>query len=668
MKAAVSLLLAVLLLAAPALAGERVVVILANYLSLDDILSAGPNTRSLIEDGSIGLMNTGTRVRSPDIRYLTLGTGIRPMGANGMAVCYEADEVVDGIPAANIYRNQMGRTASSGSVVCLGFSRIARANQKPPFRSDAVGLLGDSFHEAGLKTAVIGSSNEHNRMAGLIAMDRNGLVDSHSASGTTHGLVVIEPPWFNELEDMRELLSERAYELQRAQNLQKLDRLIGVMRPTDGTLIVCSPAPSSEGSSLTPIVIFRPHGWKGLLTSGTTRTDGLISSVDVAPTILHQADLPVPSFVTGRPVEAIASADPIEHLRRMEQVVTQQYRIRIPVLAAIGVLAILAVTIAEITLGRRRPARKALMPIFLFLLALPASLLIVDGFRVVGILQYLGALILTAIALAGLSQAGSALARNRISPLPILLGATALLILADIFTGAHLIQRSMLTCNPIVGLRYYGLGNEYMGMLVASALLFPVLLWRPKGMSIPALIWFAIVTLAIGYPSLGADVGGLLTAIATFGVAWITLSGVKFRARHAIILIVLAMLGVGLLFFVDTGDRVSHFGRSMSLAREYGWQWLRYLIAGKMLMHLGILKTPQVQYPILGSIPFLVLYGRRMKSETTGKMAVRTAGFPALVVGIIVAFLFNDSGVVPAGLMLATYMVTILCLRLQEAK
>ena len=675
MKAAIRILVlaAALMVAAPLLAGHQVTVILANYLSLDDLVSAGPNLRSLMNDGAVGLMNTGYRVKYPDVRYLTLGTGIKPNGANGMAVCYETQEQVDGKLAGEVYRSQTGKVAPQGSVVCLGFSRILRANQKPPFRMEAIGLLGDSFHEAGLKTTVIGSrdADEKNRRAGFIAMDRNGLVDSHRMSA--QGLLVIEPADFNSLEDMRELLSKQAYQVQRTKALRNLDNLIGQIRPHAGALIVCSPCPvvADKGfqTDLAPIILLRPKGMKGLLTSGTTRTDGLISNMDVAPTILSQANLPIPDFVAGRPAQVLASAKPIEELRRMDQVVTQEYRIRIPVLAAIGVLAILAATMMEITLGRKRAARAVLQPIFLFLLSLPASLLIVDGFRIVGVGTYLIALVATASAIAALAYAVFR-ASKLASPLPIIHGTTAFLILGDVFTGSHLLQRSMLTCNPICGMRYYGLGNEYMGMLVVSALLFALLLWKPKGMSIPVLIWFAVVTLAIGYPSLGADVGGLLTAIATFGVAWIILSGMKFRTRHALILVLLALLGVGLFAAVDMlhADRVSHLGRSVFLAREYGWQWLGYLIAGKMMMHLGILKTPQVHYTLLGSVPFFMLHGRRARSESAVKAGVvRTAGWPALIVGMTVAFLFNDSGIVPAGLMFAACIISILYLRLQEA-
>ena len=675
MKAVVGLLLlAVMLLAVPVSAGQQVVVVLANYLSLDDLLSAGPNVRSLAKDGAVGLMNTGYRIKFPDIRYLTLGTGIRAGGVNGMAACYGAGELVNGTPAGEVYRIQTGKVAPRGSIVCLGFARILRANQKPPFTKDAVGLLGDAFHRAGLKTCVIGNrdADEKNRRAGFIAMDRNGLVDSEEMSSQSDGLIVIEPPDFNRLEDTRELMSQPAYDLQKSRSLRKLDSLVGSIRSSlKGTLIVCSPSRISPEKgfkpNLTPIILFQSHGKQGLLTSGTTRTDGLISNMDVAPTILSQADLPVLDFVTGRPAEVIASADPIEHLRRMERVVTQEYKIRIPVLAAIGVLAILAATLMEITSGKGRGARRAFRLVFLFLLCLPASLLITDGFGIIGIGRYLVGLVMVTVGLMALSQAGSALSGRRISPLPIVLGMTALLVLGDIVTGAHLLQRSMLTCNQICGMRYYGLGNEYMGVLVTSALLFPLLVWKPKGMTIPVLIWFAVVTLAIGYPGFGADFGGFLTGVAAFGVAWIALSGMRFRMRHALVLIILAALVGGLLFLMDTGSRVSHFGRSVSLARIYGWQWLGYLIGGKLVMHIGILKTPQVRYTLLGSIPFFMLYGRRMKSEVAQESVVRTVGTPALVVGMIAAFLFNDSGIVPAGLMLGIYMVSMLYLRLQEA-
>lgn len=664
MKAVVSLLILTLILfTAPVSANQRVVVVLANYLTLDDLLSAGPNVRALANDGAIGLMNTGYRVKSPDVWYLTLGTGIKAARVNGTPACYEADELVDGIPAGKVFHAQTGRTAPKGSVVCLGFSRILRANQKPPFRADAIGLLGDSFHEAHLKTAVIAANPN---MAAFVAMDSNGLVDSTASDAD---LIVIEPADFNRLEDMRDLLSESAYEFQRSKALENLDNLIGRIRPQAATIILCSPRPVQVDKGfkpdLAPIILYRPHGKKGLLTSAATRTDGLITNMDVAPTILSQASLPVPSFVVGRPVEVIASANPIQHLRQMERVVTQEYKIRIPVLAAIGVLAILAATITEITLGR---GKKLLKPIFLFLLSLPAALLITDGFKIIGIGWYLIALVVTAGAVMTLSFAISRL--TRLSSLPVIHGMTALLILGDVFTGARLIQGSMLTCNPICGMRYYGLGNEYMGMLVTSALLFPILLWKSKRMSIPVLIWFAVVTLAIGYPSLGADVGGFLTAIATFGVAWIALSGVKFRSRHAIALIALGLVGVGLLSLLDAGSRASHLGRSVAMSRMYGWQGLGYFIAGKLTMHLGILKTPQVHYTLLGSIPFFVLHGRRMKSESAviEKDVVYTAGWRAIIAGIIVAFLLNDSGIVPAGLMLSSYLISVLYLRLQEAK
>jgi len=100
----------------------------------------------------------------------------------------------------------------------------------------------------------------------------------------------------------------------------------------------------------------------------------------------------------------------------------------------------------------------------------------------------------------------------------------------------------------------------------------------------------------------------------------------------------------------------------------YGWDWLGYLIAGKLLMHIGILKLPQAYWPLLVGIPFLVIYGRRVKSEaeSAGDSALYRIALPATLVGAGAAFFFNDSGIVPAAFMAALLVVTMMYHRLSE--
>jgi hypothetical protein len=242
------------------------------------------------------------------------------------------------------------------------------------------------------------------------------------------------------------------------------------------------------------------------------------------------------------------------------------------------------------------------------------------------------------------------------------------------------------SCDQITGIRYYGLGNEYMGFLIACSLIGPLLLMRranhdPKDATapmrayvLPMAVWFAVMAFVIGYPRFGANVGGLLTAIPAFGTAIMVLMGVRIRARHVLGLLALAFVGVAGCAVVDImspGIGGSHLGRSIELARIYGWDWLGYLIGGKILMHLGILRLPQTYYPILCSIPFLVMYGGRMKTEMAevGKTdLLYRVGVPAVLAAMVTAFLFNDSGVVPASFIMAVFVLTVQYLRLTEGQ
>lgn len=321
--------------------GARVVVVVANYLSLEDLHAAGPNMRALVDTGAVGLANTGTRwAASAEVQYLAVGSGFRLYGSDGRMMGYDAGELVGPRTAVDAYALQSGRTAPKDSAVCLNMSRLLRANQKTKSALECVGLLGNAFHKAGLRTAVIGNSDSPpllKRDAAYIAMDQYGVVDTGAIGseavrpdvnvpcGITdnlekilplakrlmldHGLVVVELGDFGRLEDSRDRMSDVAYEFNRERCLRNLDRVIGAIRSdvqTQGaTLIVCSPCRASEivgfKSNLSPIVMWKAGGTPGLLLTPTTRMGGLLNNTDVAPTILRAANLAVPAFLVARP-------------------------------------------------------------------------------------------------------------------------------------------------------------------------------------------------------------------------------------------------------------------------------------------------------------------------------------------------------------------------------
>ena len=708
--------------------GARVVVVVANYLSLDDLMMAGPNICKMISKSGIGLMNTGVgRSTTPEVQYLSIGAGARVSGTGDAAACYNSYERIGQESAGDIYTRQMGRNKPPSSIVCLGLARILRANQQMPFNEEAIGFLGDAFHNANLRTAVIGNADVPDgriRRAPFIAMDRWGIMDSGeigtdvtkvdiaSPCGIAdnlevitslvrrymadHSLVVVELGDLSRIESVREQLSDAAYILHRQRGKRNLDGLIKSIRPEierrGAILVLLSPCrvnePGKFWSNLAPVVVYKPGGSIGLLASTTTRTEGLISNIDVAPTILRAARLEVPGFVVGQAAEIIIKKPDVidEHLKRMEQTAARNYALRVPVLAGVGALVILAVTLTEIILyrgGSRVRVRRALKLILMIAFSITTAMLVADSIDSFGLGIYLSNLIAAVVAILIIAYGVAAVISRwrECSPLVILNIMMAALIIGDILTGANLLRWSILACNQIPGIRYYGLGNEYMGLLVASSLLAPILLIRTHRLSAPGTLdpwipgslalWFAFVMWVIGYPGLGANAGGLIMATAAFGTALILMLGIKFRPGHALMLAAAAGIVVALFAFIDAlshGAHGSHLGRSVSLAHAYGWEYIRSLLTRKIMMHIGILKLRQTYLPILFSIPFLLMYQRRMKAEGTRRDILWSVGMPAMIAGMTAGFLFNDSGIVPAGLMLAAFMVSDLYLRLGEDK
>jgi hypothetical protein len=258
-----------------------------------------------------------------------------------------------------------------------------------------------------------------------------------------------------------------------------------------------------------------------------------------------------------------------------------------------------------------------------------------------------------------------------------LLLLTSAAVFTDAVCGAPILRWSILSCDHITGIRYYGIGNEYMGILVGSALVGSLLLFRNMQKALAAAwqlifsaVWFILIAWVIGFPGVGANVGGLITAVAAFGTAIFVLSGSSWHLRQAAVLLLVCLLSVAAFSLVDIlflGVGASHLGRTVAMVHSFGWGYLATLAAGKIGMHLAIIKSPQAVYPMLFGIPLVVMYAKRERQSARADSGVMlSAGAPSVVAGVSAAFVFNDSGIVPAALILAIYVITMLYMRIVE--
>ena len=61
---------------------------------------------------------------------------------------------------------------------------------------------------------------------------------------------------------------------------------------------------------------------------------------------------------------------------------------------------------------------------------------------------------------------------------PVIFWVTSVVIVVDAFFGSRLVGQAVLSAYMMSGIRFYGIGNEYMGILLGGALMTPIVFGR----------------------------------------------------------------------------------------------------------------------------------------------------------------------------------------------
>ena len=348
-----------------------------------------------------------------------------------------------------------------------------------------------------------------------------------------------------------------------------------------------------------PIAVIAP-GYRGLLTSDSTRIPGLVSIADVAPTALDRE---------GR-LGSQASDDPVAALTRLDDRIlanreasTAVFRVSVALLVALAVFvpsAVLpgfaAVLLANLVLGIAG-ATHIWVDVLVIVLFVAAALvfarlpLLAHGLLLVGVVTaYLVAM--------GIDDTWVAL-----SPL-----------------------------GPTQNSRFYGLSNLLATFLLVPALAGAAILGRRFGLwALGAVAALALVM--VGGSQFGADGGGVLVLLAGFGVLIALTEGLTRRTA------ILAAIAVGLLVLalaVGGGSHVTEAVRDgpAGLVEDF-WRRLQ-------LSWLRATSGWRVGLLVVGGIVALTLLAFRE----------RRALLAAYLAALAVSLLVNDSpnDVIAAGL------------------
>jgi hypothetical protein len=175
---------------------------------------------------------------------------------------------------------------------------------------------------------------------------------------------------------------------------------------------------------------------------------------------------------------------------------------------------------------------------------------------------------------------------------------------------------------------------------------------------------FTLTVVADGLPGLGADLGGVAALVPAFAVAGIALSGRRVTWRQVTVAVVAGVVAVVAAAAIDLarpeGER-THLGRFAERVLD-GEAWT--IIHRKLTTNLHVLLHPGVALATVLGIGAAVVAWQR--SAPFAEVRRRLPGVRALIggglVGAVLGFGVNDSGIVVPGMMLAVVVPWCVCL------
>jgi hypothetical protein len=448
-----------------------------------------------------------------------------------------------------------------------------------------------------------------------------------------------------------------------AEALGVAEGLSKLLDPARDLLVLTSPDPGAPKDGqwrfLSPALLWG-QGWGGgLARSTTTRTDGLLANVDLAPTLLARLGVAVPPEMEGHPARPGRGSLPeLAGLARHTRVTRE---VMIPLLLAWGAVALVSVLWATLALlsGRDASRLKSARLLLALAAAFPPAMLLAAWLPAASSVDLAARIVLIGIALAALAALG---ARGR-SPVMGVFVLTTGIVLADLFTGCRMLQRNLMSDFVNSGVRFYGIGNEYEGLLLGSIVLIPFWAEHLRGRDGPearlssagwvlaAALW-TLALVGVAAPALGADFGGGLSFAITFLAAGCLAA--RFRPRPwQVALGGLLVLGVaGALVAADLarppGSR-THVGELAAKALEHGGGVVLEVAARKVKMNVRMALTPYFLGGIAAVTPLLFLWvqklGRTAAQTLAGRSLLR-GGALCTFVGGLATLVLNDSGVV----------------------
>lgn len=678
-------------------AEDKTVVIVADYLGIEDI-NRMEYLRGLAAESCVALMSNRQPGKAGASKSkLIIGSGKR-LEINDNMVLGGSEESL-----LKIYRMESGREPLPGSLAYTDIYKIKNRNANSEYLN-CIGYIGDIININNGAACFIGNADteDKNRSSMLIAMDSSGEIDSGETENIhkndelfpygirtdynrlaelykqylpASSFMVIETGDMERLEALKTSMSEGFYESCRYDVLNSIDGFIKELADHSGfkTLVFISTYPSKSdaeaGNKLTPVVVYE-SGKGGVLYSSSTRREGIILNTDVADYLLYKL-----GYIDSCDIKELIREKPVDFLREMNGNIVRTSKFRAPVLtnyAAMIIASLAMLFIAAVFSGKVNIIVWPRLSSFFayIMISFPIALLYLNAsYPGGGPAEYIA---FAAAASALISLVLQITLRDKIK---VILCICLLLLTglsADILTGSLFIKQSVLGYDPVIGARFYGIGNEYAGMYIGCSLMVFGCIQELTGKRFHrafAASYFLVCTCLLGLTFMGANFGGALAGAFGYLLAYFLVYDIKFNSRNVFTGILILFLTAAALILADSlgMSSQSHVGRLVKDTKANGFGVIISTIQRKISMNLRLIRYTiwtKVLVCTIATISIMFYKPVKQMFDIFSKYKYLRYSWISMAVSAIAGFAVNDSGIVVAAtsMIYAAFTMLIMCI------
>ena len=692
----------------------KVIVIDMNRVNMDN-MSRFKSISGLIDKSAfIGQMNIrGDKGYDDRRNYASIGSTGRVNILPETRISFEKSTE----DQKKIYQAATGTKALNINLDNINF--IDFYNQNKGEYKSSIGYLGQTLSSNGKKIGVLGNSDYYdstgqfvkNRDFCLAVMDSRGRIHDGVLDGInkkktnfpygigtdykklreetkrlyeSSDLLFVELGDTFRLDEYKENLNKNTYVKMKRMVYSEANKYIAStlkMAGDNDTIYIIGSFPSrldyKNNRRLAPAIrIDKSEKGSGLLETSTTRRKGVIANIDLGVDILNRFGLKN-KFMNGRVIKSVPMENSFEYLQKDYKKIIAISSIRMSIINIYVTIIVASWIICALALWKKEkiPQKHRGKVLNVLKEFVKLGLIMPLAFLTAPILQARtepGVALSIIAATIVYYLAGRVLFKNDdMKQICLFASAMIAIIVVDSALYTPLMESNIMSYDPMIGARYYGIGNEYEGVTIGSAIIAFAILLEHKSIKRWMVVPFLLLVLfTSAYPAMGANVGGAISECVAYIVFILLIYDIKIDLKKAL-MILLATGGLVVAFAIaDIALGLgSHLGNFVNQILANGPMEIVNVFARKIEMNVKLAQTTVWVNILLAGLAILALIIFRPNKNFAAmkaKYPLIYKGYLSIMVGCIVTLFVNDSGIISSATDSIYLLIPIIIIMINE--